>query len=349
MSLLYSPIQEVFDLIAQPLQSVKASLGAITPPNSAQLADAVSSSLNSGGKYLRPALTLLVGKASASNGFPVDQSALVEAAAVTEMIHVATLLHDDVLDASDLRRGKETARAVWGDKIAILGGDYLLAQASVKLSALGNTRLVSIFAWVLSYLCDGEVEQMQSSFSAREDGDSAKVWAEKQWKSYFHKTFCKTGSLFAAACEAAGVINQLSEPKIEALRDFGRHLGIAFQIMDDLLDYTATEEQLGKPVMGDLRNGLINAPILLALESDALNDAQQYQLRQAIDQMFTAPTNGCIEEIQALLQDCNALEKSKSLARHHLTMGLKGIDFIGDSPARRALDTVAEYVIGRNS
>jgi all-trans-nonaprenyl-diphosphate synthase len=343
MSLLSPNVQDIFELLADPLQAVKCSLLAVAPPHSQDLADTVRQSLSSGGKYLRPTITLLMGSATCNDRREPHSHALIEAAAVTEMIHVATLLHDDVIDQSDLRRGQKTARAVWGNKMAVLGGDYLLAQASVKLAKLGNTRLVSIFAWVLSDLCNGEVEQMQASYPP----PNALWESESQWESYFRKTFCKTASLFSAGCESAGVLNSLTEAEIQGLKAYGRHLGIAFQIMDDLLDYTATEEELGKPVLGDVRNGLINAPILLALESDHLTPASRLALRKAMQTLFKGPDVKAAEEIQTLLLDCNALEETRQLARRQIQSALDSINFIPDSPERSALQALAHYVLER--
>ena len=170
----------------------------------------------------------------------------------------ATLFHDDVIDASELRRDKKTVRAQFGEtKISVLSGDYLLAQASVKLSRLRNSRLVSIFAHVLADLM------------RRGSGTDPARFTIESLDSYYKKTICKTASLFSAGCESAGVINRLPEERIQAMKTYGRNFGIAFQIMDDLLDYTATEAEMGKPVLDDLRNGLTNAPILLGTENPA--------------------------------------------------------------------------------
>jgi geranylgeranyl pyrophosphate synthase len=337
-------MQQVFELLGEPLQAVRGSLQAINKPDSAILEETVRHSLSSGGKYLRPALTLLMGGATRSTpDAPAYPQALIESAAVTEMIHVATLLHDDVIDRSDLRRGKKTVRAEWGDKIAVLSGDYLLAQASVKLAALEIPRLVAIFAHVLADLCDGEVEQMRASYGIATASDM-----ESQWDSYYRKTLRKTASLFSAGCESAGVIHQLPEERIQALKSYGKNLGIAFQIMDDLLDYTATESDLGKPVLDDLRNGLMNAPILLALQSSTLTDEERKTLNEAVESLFQNPDPATIQTIQALMERCDAIGETRRLAQKHIDEAKAVLDFLPPSTELEALLVLADYVIERD-
>jgi geranylgeranyl pyrophosphate synthase len=304
------------------------------------LAETMQHSLTGGGKYLRPVTTLLAGMAqSPESPLSVEKEhALIEAAAVTEMIHVATLLHDDVIDDSELRRGKKTVRAQWGNKISVLSGDYLLAQASVKLSRLGNTRLVSIFSYVLADLCDGEVEQLHTSFTLNAD-----------WDSYYKKTICKTASLFSAGCESAGVIHGLPETQIQALKTYGRNFGIAFQIVDDLLDYTATEAEMGKPVLDDLRNGLMNAPILLALQSERLSADEREQLCEAVQALFENPTPETIARIQDYLTQADAIEETRRLAVRYIDEAKQALDFVPDSSYKQALFTLVDYVTQRRN
>jgi geranylgeranyl pyrophosphate synthase len=337
-SLLSSTVQEAFDLVLTPLGAVKDSLKAIIPPDSAALAETMEYSLVDGGKYLRPLVTLLCAQGSKSQ----DETEIhntVEAAAVAEMIHVATLLHDDVIDGSELRRGKKTVRAQWGNKISVLSGDYLLAQASVKLARLGNPRLVSIFAHVLADLCDGEVEQMHTSYQL-----------ETSWDSYYKKTICKTASLFSAGCESAGVINHLPEEQIEALKSYGHHFGIAFQMVDDLLDYTATEQEMGKPVLDDLRNGLLTAPILLALVSESLSAQERTELKKLVSELFEAPTNEALTaRIQTYLAKSEAIEETRQLANRHVAKAKQAIAYLSPSPAKTALLALVDFILERRN
>lgn len=332
-----SQTHPLFKTVEPALAQVKESLLSVIPPESQLLAGTVSQSLQSGGKYLRPALTLLIGSATGE----LDKR-LIETAAVSEMIHIATLLHDDVIDQSELRRGKQTIRAALGNKISVLSGDYLLAQASLKLAQLGNTRLVSIYAQVLADLCDGEVEQMRGSYVLDDTPDNA-------WNSYYRKTYCKTASLFAAGCEAAGVVNGLPEEQISQLITYGKHFGIAFQIVDDLLDYTSTAAEMGKPVLDDLKNGLLNAPALIALFNSEIPAAQRERFKIHLKRFFDGDTDITDAILQADLQEANALEKTRQLAQNAINEACSALNFIPDSPEKQALLDLAQQAIARRS
>lgn len=348
-------IHALYAPVALPLERMKESLGQIVPPDSQLLAQTIAYALTSGGKYLRPVLTLLCGFAS-RNGRPYSPDLgldpLVEVAAVSEMIHIATLLHDDVLDDASIRRGKKTVSSHWGNTISILSGDYLLAQASLKLANIGNIRLVGIYSQVLSDLCDGEVEQIRASYQW--DVDSPEVC----WESYFHKTFCKTASLFEAGCASAGILNGLSEDKIDSLKLFGRNIGIAFQVMDDLLDYTSTTEDLGKPVLDDLKNGLLNAPMLILLDSlKAENPAGETltDLIRSIHCLFEAKTNNghaverAEQDIRHWVQAMGAIEKTRALAQDYIRKAVDAIAFLPESAEKASLLGLAQYVIARQN
>lgn len=343
MSSVLSPgIREAFELVSEPLNEVKDSLLAIIPPDSVILAKTVQASLQGGGKYLRPVITLLSGlstrPASQKSESEECSRQTVEVAAVAEMIHVATLLHDDVIDHSDLRRGKKTIRSEWGNKVSVLSGDYLLAQASMKLSRLNNTRLVSIFSHVLGDLCDGEVEQMHASFELN-----------TSWDSYYKKTIGKTASLFSAGCEASGVINALPESQIQRLRTYGRNFGIAFQIVDDLLDYTATEAEMGKPVLDDLRNGLMTAPILLALISEKLSETERLELKSDVQALFLEPSETLVSRILLTIAQSGAIDATRELAEKYVKEARQALDFVEDSAAKEAMLRLVDYILERRS
>ncbi len=330
-------IQGMYALLEAELLEVKASLTQIVPPDTELLAQTVAHTMQARGKMLRPLLTLMASGASGQ----IDP-AHVETAAVAELIHVATLLHDDVLDDADLRRGKPTIRSLWGNKVSILSGDYLLAQASLKLSRLNNCRLVSIFAIVLANLCEGEVEQIRTSFDL-----------ETTWDSYFKKSICKTASLFAACCESAGVLNQLDEADIQRLRQYGEYCGIAFQIIDDLLDYTSSAEQLGKPVLDDLKNGILNAPVLLALEAYAQDPTTREKLIGLIEALFNPPESqdqqhATQEALLSMLNQVNIVDKTQALADDYTQRARDAIAFLPQSPYKDALNQLSLYITQRN-
>lgn len=331
-------IDRIYAPVRADLKRVEASLKQIVTPEAALLMQAVSHSLEVNGKMFRPLLSLLMAGASGDTQAPIDNRQ-IETAAVAELIHIATLMHDDVLDDADLRRGRQTVRSLWGNKVSILGGDYLLAQASLKLSRLDNCRLVSIFAQVLADLCEGEVEQIRTGYNL-----------QPTWDSYYRKSRCKTASLFGACCEAAAVINALPEPHIQSLRLFGEKFGIAFQIIDDLLDYTSSADQLGKPVLEDLHNGILNAPVLIALERlQQENPAQYERFKTIIEALFDehADRDALKQPLMDILDSVQAVEATRGLANRLITEARETLAFLPDSQYRQALLDLTDYAVQR--
>jgi all-trans-nonaprenyl-diphosphate synthase len=318
-------LETVYEPLAQWLPQVRERLLAIVPPGSQWLTDSLAHALTGGGKFLRPSVSLLAGELNPTGSLPQR----VEIAAVAEMIHIATLLHDDVLDDADLRRGRPTVRQQWGNTVAILSGDYLLAQASLKLSQVGNIRVVGIFSHVLADLCDGEVTQLQGRFQSG-----------FEWEQYAHKTRCKTASLFAAGCEAAGVLGGWPEDQVQAARQYGLHFGVAFQLVDDLLDFTATEAELGKPVLDDLRNGLLTAPVLLGMQADP----QRFE--PLIARIFDGD-DSVLSDIQAALTDTHALQKTRQLIADTAQQAQDALAPFSNSPAKQALLSLAQTATTR--
>jgi geranylgeranyl pyrophosphate synthase len=207
------------------------------------------------GKRFRPTILLLVSQAVGSaRDSPVfaQQKRLAE---ITEMIHTASLIHDDVIDVSDMRRGSRTVHKIFGNKVAVLAGDFLLARSSVLLARLSNVKVVELMATVLEDMVHGEMMQ------ARAEPDDLLTFDH-----YILKNYLKTGSLISLSCQSAAVLGGAAHdtPVALAARDYGRHLGVAYQLIDDLLDYTASEAQLGKPALADMASGLATAPALFA-------------------------------------------------------------------------------------
>ncbi|MCA9798762.1 MAG: polyprenyl synthetase family protein [Cyanobacteria bacterium HKST-UBA06] len=329
----------IVPVVSEQLDAVKTSIQGIIMPDIEVLAHTIAQTLNNTGKLLRPLVGLLLSAASSTSTSSHEKPVgfrHIETAAVAELIHVATLLHDDVIDDSDLRRGLPTIRADYGNRLSILSGDYLLAQASLKLSQLNNCRLVSIFAMVLANLCEGEVKQLKTGYTLDMD-----------WPTYLRKNVCKTASLFAACGESAGVNNHLPESDIARLQQFGEQFGIAFQIVDDLLDYTADAQTLGKPVLDDLKNGLINAPVLIAFDKLNGQPDRLKQFKNLCLQLFNDQNEAVIPDIQAVIDDTNALAATKDLARHYAKAATDAIAHLRPSPYKTALDLLVDYSIHR--
>jgi geranylgeranyl pyrophosphate synthase len=248
-------------LLAQIQQALLLQL----PQQAAWLTQGVHHALAQPGKALRPRLTLLAAQwlhpqatlADADKSTPPAwaNDELIALACVPELIHTATLLHDDVLDQADLRRGQPTVRAKWGNQLAILGGDWLLARASQTLATLNHPPLVGLYANVLAQLCEGETLQHMARYQSE----------CPTLPDYEQRLAGKTASLFSAACQAPALWLGSGTTATEALAHYGYHLGLAFQWVDDWLDYTGDPAKTGKPVLDDVAQGLLNGPIVLAL------------------------------------------------------------------------------------
>ena len=258
-----------------------------------------------GGKMLRPALVLHLAQALQSStvaekpdeldrldelGVLPSQRRLSE---IVELIHTASLLHDDVLDGATLRRGRPTAHFQFGTKSAILSGDYMLAQASLMLSELGDLRVIRLLATVIKELVEGELMQMNATVEEKLELDR-----------YLHKSYLKTASLMAKSCEAVACLGGHSEIIQQACYQFGKNLGLAFQLIDDKLDFIASPIESGKEVASDLRNGIVTAPLLFAMEEHPV-------IREVIGRNFAA--NGDWENVFKLATTDKSNVESRNL------------------------------------
>jgi len=284
-------IAPIFKPLDAELRATVDFLQGLLPPEALSLAQATTYSLSMPGKLVRPAMVHALWQAI--TGQPSDDR-VIKLAAVTEMIHLATLLHDDVLDEADLRRGQATVRQRFGNRLAILGGDWLLAQASQTLAGLGHLQLVSFYAKVLAELCEGEVLQNALAYQPL---------SSISWDAYTQKTYKKTASLYVCLAQSVAVLAQAEAQVLQAAIEFAKAFGMAFQFQDDLLDYTAEASALGKPILDDIRNGLANAPILLLFE----DPLQQAPLESAVHEIFTRVQGNA--SLEAIDHACVALKQ----------------------------------------
>ncbi len=283
--------------------------------------------IGAGGKRLRPMLHVLAARAAGYHG---DES--VTLAAVIEFIHTATLLHDDVVDDSALRRGRKTANAVWGNAASVLVGDFLYSRAFQLMVELDRMRVMRILADTTNAIAEGEVLQLLNI--GNPDTDEA---------AYLRVIERKTAVLFAAATELGGVLAGLPAAQGQALRRYGMELGFAFQIADDLLDFVADSATLGKNVGDDLAEGKPTLPVIYALQSAA--PAQAAALRRAI-------SSGGLESLDAIvaaLRDSGAIERTRERARRHAAAAHAALAALPASPWREALATLADYAVERTS
>jgi octaprenyl-diphosphate synthase len=283
--------------------------------------------INSGGKRLRPQLVLLVGRA---NGYQPHAHTLL--AAIVEFIHTATLLHDDVVDASSLRRGKDTANSIWGNEASVLVGDFLYTRAFELMVELDAMPMMGIFAKTTNAIAAGEVMQLMNCH----DPDVT----EELYQEIIYR---KTGTLFEAGCRLAAMVSDMDEARQQAMGAYGRHLGAAFQLIDDVLDYTGTSADIGKNIGDDLLEGKPTLPLIQAMRVG--NAGQRALIREAIEQGGLER----IDEVHAAVENTGAIAYTRRLARAEADKAIECLRCLPDSAYKTALQTLADFTVERIS
>jgi geranylgeranyl pyrophosphate synthase len=319
--------------LAADLERVERKLREPAHPEYPQLTAALHSLLGSGGKRLRPALALLAGKF-----YSIDTDKLVSLAASVEMLHTATLVHDDLIDGALVRRGKSTINARWNTGATVLTGDYLFARAAALAADTGNVRVMSIFADTLMTICSGELRQIFDRNAVPQLG-SDEAW-EVALERYDQRIHAKTASLFGAATESAAVLGGASPEEVLALRNYGQFLGMGFQIVDDILDFQGDEEVLGKPVASDLREGIVTLPVL-------------YYLREAPDDDRVSDivrNGGNEDQVQAVvieITESGANTQAMDRARDFIRQSQMALEALPPGQAQDILHALAEFTVSR--
>jgi len=281
--------------------------------------------IEAGGKRLRPLMVLLVARALDYRG-----REHLDLAAIIEFIHTATLLHDDVVDTSDRRRGRLTANAQWGNAPAVLVGDFLYSRAFQMMVAIGNMDIMSVLSETTNRIAEGEVQQLVNA------KDPAVTEA-----NYFSVIDRKTAILFASACEVAAVLSQAEPEQREALRAYGHHVGMAFQLMDDALDYRGDAEQLGKNVGDDLAEGKPTLPLIHAMQ---MGDAQQSRI---VAEAIRAGDASRLPQVMAVVEATRAMEYTLDKAREQVDRALAQLEILPENRYTRAMAEVAEFALAR--
>ena len=282
---------------------------------------------SAGGKRIRPGIVLLISRAlSADSELTSRHRRLAE---ITEMIHTASLVHDDVVDEASTRRGVETVHSRFNHRVAVLAGDFLFAQSSWHLANLDNLEVVKLLSRVIMDLADGEIKQGLYRYDS-----------DQTFDPYLEKSYCKTASLIANSAQAAGVLSGQKEDRLKSLYSFGRNLGLAFQVVDDILDFTGNDKQLGKPAASDLASGYLTAPALFALEESS-------NLSLLIEREFAE--KGDLEEALSIVRDSNAINRAREMAEKFAKESIESIIWLPDSPSKEALYELPEFVLSRLS
>lgn len=280
---------------------------------------------DAGGKRIRPAIVLLAARATMTNNELTNRHRRL--AEITEMIHTASLVHDDVVDEADVRRNVETVNNLFGDKIAVLAGDFLFAQSSWYLANLDNLQVVKLLSEVIRDFAEGEILQSINRFDLDASIDS-----------YLDKTYYKTASLIANSTRAAAVLSGADKSVEENLYSYGRNLGLAFQIVDDILDFTGSTEVLGKPAGLDLASGKLTSPVFYALK-------QQPYLRVLIKRELSEPED--LSQALELIQASDGISQSRQLAKELARKAAKDLDCLTPSESKEALTELTKYVVSR--
>jgi geranylgeranyl pyrophosphate synthase len=281
--------------------------------------------LTSGGKRLRPISLIL----SAQMGEP-EEGALITASVAIEVLHTATLIHDDVVDKAESRRGRPTTVEAYGREVAVATGDYLFAESFYSLAEIGDPRLVRAFAEAAMGLAAGELEQFRSARKSLEA------------EAYLEHIRMKTAGLFKAACVAGGILGDLSLKQIDALATYGQALGLAFQMSDDVMDLVGKPGLMGKGIGTDLAEGTVTLPVIFAL-----NEGDGAVIRRVLKTPNPAPE--LLEAgIEAVLAT-GAIEKTETWALHEVEAAIEGLKLLPDSMERAILEAIASEVVGRDA
>lgn len=283
--------------------------------------------VNSGGKRLRPLLAVLAARAL---GYQGQQH--ISVAAIVEFIHTSTLLHDDVVDESTMRRGKETANALFGNQASVLVGDFLYSRSFQMMVSLNSMRVMQVLADATNIIAEGEVLQLMNV----NDPDTTE-------QSYMQVIYCKTAKLFEAATQLAAVISNQPAAIEQAMQAYGMHLGTAFQLIDDVLDYQADAAELGKNIGDDLAEGKPTLPLLHALKMG--NERQQQLIRDAITE-----GNGMqhFSEIMTALEQTGAFDYTRNKAEQEAKAAQLALQPLPDSPYKQALLALADIAVSRS-
>ena len=320
-------LEPLSSLVADDLQAVNRLIVEHMHSPVALIPQLASHIVAAGGKRLRPMLTLAAAKLCGYEG-----ERHLGLAACVEFIHTATLLHDDVVDASDLRRGLATANAVWGNKPSVLVGDFLFSRAFQLMVVDGSLDVLRILSNASAVIAEGEVLQLMTANDTSSDE-----------KAYMEVIEAKTAALFAAACRIGAVVAERPMAEEEALERFGSGFGIAFQLVDDVLDYSALQADLGKAVGDDFRDGKITLPVVLAFQR--ADDTERAFWRRCMEDQ--AQQEGDLEQAIDYLQRHDALSDAMARARTYADSARDALELFPETPARAALLDVVEFCVDR--
>jgi octaprenyl-diphosphate synthase len=320
-------LDQLAELVAPDMERVNAAIVARTGSEVAMIPEVANHLISSGGKRLRPMLTLAMSKLS---GYPGDGH--IKLAAAVEFMHTATLLHDDVVDESDMRRGNLAARMLWGNEASVLVGDFLLGQAFRMMVEVGNLHALEILSAAAAVIAEGEVMQLGAAKNTATNEDE-----------YLAVIRAKTAELFAAACEVGPALSDKGKAELAACRSFGMNLGIAFQLVDDALDYGGKSAKLGKNVGDDFREGKITLPVVLSFRRGTAGEREFWNRTLGEGDIRDGDLDTAIE----LIAKHHAIEDTVGRARHYGAIATDALALVPPSEIKTALIDAVEFCIAR--
>ncbi len=320
-------LTQLAELVAPDMERVNTTILTRTGSDVAMIPEVANHLISSGGKRLRPMLTLAMARLAGYTG-----DGHIKFAAAVEFMHTATLLHDDVVDESDMRRGKLAARMLWGNEASVLVGDFLLGQAFKMMVEVGNLHALDILSSAAAVIAEGEVMQLGAAKNTATNEDE-----------YMAVIRAKTAELFAAACEVGPALAVKDKTELAACRSFGLNLGIAFQLIDDALDYGGKSAKLGKNVGDDFREGKITLPVVLSFRRGTESERAFWNRTLGQGQIG----DGDLDTAMALMAKHHAIEDTVGRARHYGAIATDALALVPPSEIKTALEEAVAFCIAR--
>lgn len=316
-------LNHIYESIQSDLDKVKDELRSISRIDFPWLSEQLSYVVKNSGKGIRPALTLLAG-----TFYKYNFNYLLPMAVSVELMHTATLVHDDAIDKSIVRRGQPTINQLWGEDTAILMGDYLFAKAGEFVADTNNIRAIKLFSQTLGIISSGELNQYITAFKL-----------EQTREQYLQRISGKTASLFCLSTKSGAILSEAPEESVKTLKDYGYNLGIAFQIVDDVFDFISNEETLGKPVGSDLEQGTLTLPAMLLVE--------RYPLDNPVKSFFETRDENSIKLAIDMVRDSSIINDCYTIASEYCARAKKCLEPLPESPSLRILRDLADFIIER--
>lgn len=321
-------LAETYSHLNRDLNKVEVALKDAIQAEHPVLREATTQLLQAGGKRIRPVFVLLSGQLGNYNIKPLKKVAVT-----LELIHMATLVHDDVIDDAELRRGKPTIKKIYGNRVAMYAGDYILARALETITTFKNPEIHKLLSKTLVEVAIGEIEQLKFQYN----------W-EQGLRDYLRKIRRKTALLIATSCKLGAIVGGVTAKDAKKAYQYGYYIGMSYQIIDDILDITSTTEQLGKPTGNDLLQGNVTLPILYGMNDQSFND----QLREVFIDPSSVEEND-LTNLLASLEKTNAIEQSYDLSNLYLDKALNALNMLPDTSTKETLRDIATYIGKRHS